>query len=168
DLIVVLVTHISRPRGGSSRMRLHIGYALIAAAGLAVLTTPGSAGEKKPAGTQKDVFGYTAAFDAELKKVGQISPQEFSKMFALKDKYLEKLSFNPTEAKFWDSFNLDPSKLPKRYGYDFRVNKDELDAFKKNGFVVSERMSAGSFAEQFYRIYSRDLPVFITSDALLH
>jgi hypothetical protein len=29
-------------------------------------------------------------------------------------------------------------------------------------------MGAGSFAEQFYRIYSRDLPVFISADALLH
>ena len=43
-----------------------------------------------------------------------------------------------------------------------------MAAFKKNGFVVSERMGAASFAEQFYRIFSRDLPVFISSDALLH
>src|SRR5258708_18213102 len=105
-----------------------------AALGLALLAVPVRGDEPKAAGTQKDVFGYTAAFDAELKKVGQISPQEFSKMFALKDKYLEKLSFNPTEAKFCDSFNLDPSKLPKRYGYDFRVNKEVLGAFKRNGF----------------------------------
>jgi hypothetical protein len=139
-----------------------------AALGLALLAVPVRAAEPKPAGAQPDVFGYTAAFDAELAKVGQISPQEFGKMFTLKQKYLDKLSFDPTEAKFWDGFNTEPSKSPKRWGYDFRVNKDELDAFKKNGFVVSERMGAGSFAEQYYRIFIRDLPVFITSDSLLH
>jgi hypothetical protein len=44
---------------------------------------------------------------------------------------------------------------------------EELALFKKNGFVVSERMGASSFGEMFYRIYSRDLPVFITADAVL-
>ena len=49
-----------------------------------------------------------------------------------------------------------------------RLNDQELTKFKQNGFVVSERMGAGSFAEMFYRIYSRDLPVFVSTDALLH
>src|SRR5262249_34939010 len=40
--------------------------------------------------------------------------------------------------------------------------------FKRNGFVVSERMGARSTTDLFYRVYERDLPVFITSDAVLH
>ncbi len=48
------------------------------------------------------------------------------------------------------------------------MNGEELARFKQNGFVVSERLAAGSFAEMYYRIYSRDLPVFIATDALLH
>src|SRR5262249_50321577 len=51
---------------------------------------------------------------------------------------------------------------------DFKLNKAELAAFKRNGFVVSERLGAHSFAQIFYRAYNRHLPVFVTSDALLH
>jgi hypothetical protein len=35
-----------------------------------------------------DVFGYTAAFDEALYKIGQISPQEFAKLYASRAKYL--------------------------------------------------------------------------------
>ena len=51
---------------------------------------------------------------------------------------------------------------------DFRLNSEELAVFKQNGFVVSERLLEPSFASLFYSIYSRDLPVFVSSDALLH
>src|SRR5262249_9857367 len=51
---------------------------------------------------------------------------------------------------------------------DFRLNAAELVKFKQNGFVVSERMGAASFGEMFYRIYNRDLPVYVSSDAMLH
>ena len=38
----------------------------------------------------------------------------------------------------------------------------------KNGFVVCERLGTASFAEMYYKIYSRDLPVFISADSILH
>jgi hypothetical protein len=49
-----------------------------------------------------------------------------------------------------------------------RPTTGELAAFTKNGFVVSERLGAHSFAQIFYRTYNRHLPVFVTADALLH
>jgi hypothetical protein len=52
-----------------------------------------------------DVFGYATAFDQALKKIGQISPQEFAKRYTSKAKYLPQISFDPTTAKFWDDFN---------------------------------------------------------------
>ena len=52
--------------------------------------------------------------------------------------------------------------------YDFRLNAEELARFKQNGFVVSERMGAPSCTDVFYRIYQRDLPVFVSADAILH
>lgn len=69
---------------------------------------------------------------------------------------------------------LNPDKVPMypkvtaKGLFDFRLNADEIAKFKKNGFVVSERMGASNFVEMYYRIYSRDLPVFISSDAILH
>lgn len=142
-----------------------------AALGLALLVTavvradkPAPKAGPKPA----DPFGYSVAFDESLKKIGQISPADFARRFALKSEYLDKLSFDPTSAKFFADFNLNVrgAGLPAT-AYDFRMNADELAAFKRNGFVVSERMGAASFGQMLYRIYSRDLPVYVTADALL-
>ncbi|AFZ18469.1 DUF3160 domain-containing protein [Allocoleopsis franciscana] len=106
-----------------------------------------------------DVFGYTTAFEEALKEIGQISPQEFARRYTSKAKYLPQISFDPTTAEFWDDFH----KKEK-----FRLNAEELAIFKKNGFVVSERLGGQNFADLFYRIYSHDLPVFVSADALLH
>ncbi|PYI87121.1 MAG: hypothetical protein DME26_07155, partial [Verrucomicrobia bacterium] len=71
--------------------------------------------------------------------------------------YLSGISWDPTTAQFWDQFNA----------VDFRLNSDELQLFKTNGFVVSERLGANSFASVFYDLFHNDLPVFISTDALL-
>lgn len=121
-----------------------------------------------------DVFGYTAVFEEALKKIGQISPQEFAQRYAIRTEYLPQISFDPTTAKFWEEFNLDPeenNKNPKRKTKrfdDFRLNPAELARFQHNGFVVSERLRTSSFARAFFHIYRNDLPVFISADALLH
>jgi len=105
-----------------------------------------------------DVFGYNPTFDQELDKIGQISPQEFAKRYDAKVDYLTQISWDPTQAKFWDLFN----------DSFFRLNSEELEVFNKQGFVVSERMGTKSFAQSFYQIYNNDLPVFVSADALLH
>eukprot|EP00697_Spironema_sp_BW2_P000771 gnl/Spiro4/11044_TR5852_c0_g1_i1.p1 gnl/Spiro4/11044_TR5852_c0_g1~~gnl/Spiro4/11044_TR5852_c0_g1_i1.p1 ORF type:complete len:857 (-),score=244.48 gnl/Spiro4/11044_TR5852_c0_g1_i1:59-2629(-) len=56
----------------------------------------------------------------------------------------------------------------RRRTHDFRLSRPEMTVFLKNGFVVSERMATASFAEAYYRIYTNDLPVFITVDSVLH
>src|SRR5262245_26945490 len=61
------------------------------------------------AGRTPDGFGYTAAFDTALRRIGEITPDEFARRFPGKAQYLAKLSWDPTTAKFWDKFNLDPS-----------------------------------------------------------
>ncbi|MCU0540803.1 MAG: DUF3160 domain-containing protein [Oscillatoriaceae cyanobacterium Prado104] len=119
------------------------------------------------------VLNYIEAFNEELQQIGQISPQEFAEQYPTPAEYLLQLSYDPTTAKFWDEFNLDPevnNKLnPKNWrSKDFTLNTEELAVFKKNGFVVSERLGASSFAQLFYRIYNNDLPVFVSADAILH
>lgn len=120
---------------------------------------------------------YTQQFNQTLQQIGQISPQVFQQRYGSQAEYLPQMSWDVTTAKFWDEFNLSPEEIASRYrDYiipiqprdDFRLNAEELAIFKRNGFVVSERMSAPSFAAIFYNIYSRDLPVFVSSDALLH
>lgn len=124
-----------------------------------------------PKGKPADALGYAARLQAELKAVGEITPKQFAERYALPT-YLEKPSFDPTGAKFWDEFALEKAKpLPKGakpgIWYDFRLNAEELAKFKANNFVVSERMGAATCADMFYRIYRRDLPVFISADAIL-
>jgi hypothetical protein len=127
---------------------------------------PSDGGQKAAA----RALGYSAAFDAELRKIGHISPQAFAQRYPGPANYLARLDGDPTTAKFWDAVNADPSQgsSPRGGRADFRLNAQELKVFKQNGFVVSERLGAASFAEMFYRIYSRDLPVYISADALLH
>lgn len=154
--------------------------AVLLAATLPIWRRPAAAARaQQPFLPKDDALGYGAAFNRELAKIGQISPEDFAKRYPAPTNYAGKFSWDPTTAKFWDEFNRDPNdqanqlvpnKRPgKRQGWgDFRVNEAELAKLKDNGFVVSERLGGASFAEVFYRIYARDLPVFISSDAILH
>jgi hypothetical protein len=119
-------------------------------------------------------YGFTDAFEAEVKKIGQITPEQFAQQFPGNAKYLAKMSWDPTTGKYWDRFQVDPKGDPKftdpkkTHLFDFRPNAKELALFKEKGFVVSERMGSHSFTDLYYRLYARDLPVFVTSDSMLH
>lgn len=57
--------------------------------------------------------------------------------------------------------------------FDSIISKYHLTEFEKSlidksGFMVSERLSNYSFGEAFLDIYSKDLPVFVSTDAILH
>ncbi|MCL5099261.1 MAG: DUF3160 domain-containing protein [Candidatus Omnitrophica bacterium] len=105
-----------------------------------------------------EVFGYGSAFSNELERIGRISPQDFANRYTLTNEYLPGITWDPTQARFWDNFNANPA---------FHLNDDELAVFKQFGFVVSERLGSYSFPDAFYRIYSGDLPVFVSADAVL-
>jgi Protein of unknown function (DUF3160)/FlgD Ig-like domain len=56
--------------------------------------------------------------------------------------------------------------------YDSVANKFNLTDYEKslinkNGFMVSERLSEPSFGQAFLNIYHKDLPVYISTDAIL-
>jgi hypothetical protein len=129
-----------------------------------------------------DPFGYAAAFDRELKKLGQISPKQFADKYPA-PAYLGKLTFDPTTAKFFDKMNVEKVKKPgatierrggEKYTFPdteipgYKLTPDELAKFKANGFVVTERLGGHSFAQVYYDIYQRDLPVFVSADSVLH
>ncbi|MGB2868369.1 MAG: DUF3160 domain-containing protein [Bacteroidota bacterium] len=50
----------------------------------------------------------------------------------------------------------------------FGLTADEKQLLTRNGFIVTERNSYSSFGAAFLDIYHSDLPVFITTDAILH
>jgi hypothetical protein len=134
---------------------------------------PGGVAELGSGGAQ--VLGYGDAFARELLRIGQISPDQFATMFPNTANYLSGISWDPTTAQFWDQFNADPNVVNegKQWGdpgyrtVDFRIDEREFSTFRTNGFVVSERLGGGSFAEVFYNLWHNDLPVFISTDALL-
>jgi hypothetical protein len=122
-----------------------------------------------------EVFGYSEAFQTELERIGQISPEQFEAMFPNQADYLPGISWDPTTASFWDLFNANLAEVNRgkeegkpgyRY-FDTRLNARELALFRKNGFVVSERLGSHSFGSAFYWIWKDDLPVFISCDAIL-
>jgi hypothetical protein len=49
----------------------------------------------------------------------------------------------------------------------FGLTPDEMDLLATNGFVVTERVS-GTFADIYDSIWVKDLPVLVTTDAILH
>ena len=122
-----------------------------------------------------EVFGYGDAFTQALQRIGQISPDEFAAMFPSTASYLPAITWDPTTAQYWDLFNADPAvvnagKQPGDRGYrcvDTRLNAPELAIFQQNGFVVSGPPGGASFAEVFYNLFYSDLPIFVSTDALL-
>ncbi len=62
-----------------------------------------------------------------------------------------------TDARYLDSITI-------KYG----LTAHELELLSQNGFVVSERMKKISFGEAFLEIFHKDLPVFVSTDAILH
>jgi hypothetical protein len=77
--------------------------------------------------------------------------------------YLEKLTFDPVQAKFYQKVDM---KL--------RLDSYTKELLRNNGFVVLDQsmQSPGIHGEGFgniyYSIYSADLPVFITTDSILY
>lgn len=121
-----------------------------------------------------EVLGYTGSLEEELKRIGFISVEDLVAAYP-EPQWLPALSFDPTTAKYWTNFAINPAEWnatlppnsPDRRAYDFRLSATELAFFKTNGFVVSERLGAPSFGDIYYKIWTDDLPVFVTTDSIL-
>ncbi len=66
------------------------------------------------------------------------------------------------------------STIPERFSYldsvamKYNLTGPELDLLENNQFVVTERLSFGCFGRALHDVYDKDLPVFVTTDAVLH
>ena len=77
------------------------------------------------------------------------------KLAPLKDR--DSLDFNPAQAKFYQ-------QAVERLQFTDR----ERAIFAKNGFVSIDHDQRYSFGSAYYAIYTRDLPVLVTTDSILH
>jgi hypothetical protein len=67
------------------------------------------------------------------------------------------INSNYNNALYFDSISI-----------KYNLTNYEKELIAKHGFMVSERLSKLSFGESFLEIYQNDLPVFVSSDAILH
>lgn len=71
--------------------------------------------------------------------------------------FSKNINYTANNALFYDSVLI-----------KYELTNDEQDLINQNRFVVTERLQMGSFGAQFEDVYHKDLPVFISSDAILH
>lgn len=72
-------------------------------------------------------------------------------------RFTARLSLDFSTATYFDSIDA-----------YYRLTTDERSLLRNHGFVVTERLQRNSFGEAFLEIYKRDLPVFVSTDAILH
>ncbi|MBS4035733.1 MAG: DUF3160 domain-containing protein [Ignavibacterium sp.] len=71
--------------------------------------------------------------------------------------FIGDLNLTYDNARYFDSIKI-------KYG----LTEYEESLINQNGFVVSERLSKVSFGEAFLDIFHKDLPVYVSTDAILH
>ncbi|TAL70418.1 MAG: DUF3160 domain-containing protein [Bacteroidetes bacterium] len=69
----------------------------------------------------------------------------------------KKVQYQSNEANYFDSINT-----------KYNLTDFEKQLIDEHGFMVSERLSYPSFWGAYKDIWEKDLPVFITTDAILH
>ncbi len=84
----------------------------------------------------------------------------------------ELLGMYPPQTQYWSRNDI-PANL-EAYDYldsiqiKYELTDDELTALEDRHFVVSERLSFVSMGEAYIDIFRKDLPVFVSTDAILH
>ncbi|MGA1870192.1 MAG: DUF3160 domain-containing protein [bacterium] len=71
--------------------------------------------------------------------------------------YSEELNYSVNDTVYYDLVKNEMGLTP-----------EEEEKINENGFVVSRRKMYGSFGEAYLDCFSKDLPVFISTDSILH
>jgi hypothetical protein len=83
--------------------------------------------------------------------------EEFQRLCVEPRELVTELSFDPTFAKHFEQIK---TKL--------KMTDQELQLYRKHGFVSVDHEQRYSFGSAYYQIYSAHLPVFVSSDSILH
>ncbi|MEW6753777.1 MAG: DUF3160 domain-containing protein [Candidatus Latescibacterota bacterium] len=113
------------------------------------------------AGTLVLTAGQATPFDLEayrafLESHRDMSPQNLEEMFPA-GSFAATAPTDYAAAAYYDS--LDDH---------FALTPGEEELLGRHGFVVTERVRPGSFGQGFLDVYHADLPVFVSTDAVLH
>ncbi len=107
------------------------------------------------------VYAQNASFDVEAYKQFLQTHQSMTKE--------EVLSLHPAGV-----FQARAGAVPGTILYldsithRYQLTAHELTKLNDHGFVVSERLSYPSFGEAYLDVWKKDLPVFVSTDAILH
>ena len=85
-----------------------------------------------------------------------MSTEDLLRMYPA-NKFLENIKSNSESAIYFDSIDT-----------YYNLTDYEKSLLETHGFMVSERLSNISFGQAFLEIFHHDLPVFISTDAILH
>lgn len=109
----------------------------------------------------KSCFAQTPAFD--LTEYQQFLEQHRDMTTS------ELLEMHPT-GNFTEDANIPWESVIHRdlIEANYNLTDDEKSLLQKHGFVVTERLRKDSFIDQLLNIRQRDLPLFISTDAILH
>jgi hypothetical protein len=72
-------------------------------------------------------------------------------------KFASNIHMNDSSAVYFDSIDA-----------KYNLTSYEKSLLQQNGFVISERLNGSSFGGAFMQIFQQDLPVFVSTDAILY
>jgi len=98
-----------------------------------------------------------ALFEALLEQHQDLTYDQLTVQLGGDRNYLEKLSFDPTQAKYFD-----------RVAEKLALTDAERQIFRQRGMVSIDLQKRHTFASAYFQIYSQDLPVLVTTDSILH
>lgn len=99
-----------------------------------------------------DLDDYSAFLEANQ----NLSAEQLSAEYPLQHDFKSEVSYDNRRIAFLDSIRL-----------KYELTQDELSLLHKNGFVVSQRLQQYSFGHALLDVYKKDLPVFVSTDAIL-
>jgi hypothetical protein len=148
------------PASPFARRGTAIGLAFVATAFIlgwsARPRTPlGRGGSAAPAPAQRGMD--LEIFEALRKPYQDLEYEGLVERIGPSQKTLEKISFDPTQAKYFEL-------VRERLG----LTEHEAGMVRQNGFVAVDPGMTLTFGTAYHQLYVRDLPVLVTTDSILH
>jgi hypothetical protein len=123
---------------------------------LGVLALPGCTRRIEASSSQpRDTF-HQQLFDELLAKYPNLTYRQLSDLTPQRA-YLEQLSFDPAQAKFYHETVL-----------RMELTDAEQEMLRRQGLVSVDHNQHCSFGSAYLAVYSHDLPVLVTSDSVLY